>query len=221
MVAYATSSDVYGIGVPPGALSFPARLVEAADATGNTLELNGHALATDTAIQFTADDDGLLPAPLALATVYYARPVAGSDSLLQVAATAGGAAINLTTAGTAPFRLVRSVAASIASECDSHSRWVDSLLTGHVVPLTAPYPAWVVAVVAKRAARSLIRMLGLGGLQHVIDEADSVERDVLRMARSGLSLRDSAATASANLTTGASPTTTGRWGDDTNGTVVP
>ncbi len=205
MVAYATAADVYGIGVPPGALSFPSRLVESADATGDTVELNGHNLALDTAIQFTVDDDGVLPAPLAVATVYYAAPVAGSDSLLQVAASASGAAINLTTAGTAPFRIVRSVAASIASECELHSRWLDSLLTGHVVPLESPYPAWAVAVVAKRAARSLVRMLGLGGLQHIIDEADSVERDVLRMASSGLSLRDAAATAPANLATGGSP----------------
>lgn len=210
--SYATIEDVYLMGVPRGALISPARIVASVDVSSNRIEVEGHGLGVDAAIQFVADQGGVLPAPLAALTIYYAIPVAASDSMLQVAASVGGPAIDLTTAGTSPFRLHVPIGPSIEQELEAHSRWADTLLPAHQVPLEPPFPAWIVSVVAKRTAASMVRRLRRGDCQSILDEAADVTRDVLRMAKSAQPLRDAAATAPSNLATGSSPTFSSRWG---------
>ena len=196
-VVYATREDVYRVGLPRGSLASESRLISSADPATSRLELEGHGFSASSPVQFQIDTGGVLPAPLALLTVYYVVlvPVGGdySESLFQVSATSGGAAITLTTTGTAPFRGFVPFGLSIDRENENHSRWIDSLLPGEAAPLTAPFPAWVVDTVAKRTAASLVRQLGLGSFQGVIDEADSVTRDALRLAKNGIRIRDGGA----------------------------
>lgn len=209
MVAYADPSDLYDHGLPTG-LSFPSRLVESADPTGDTLELNGHSLALDKAIEFTTDDGGVLPAPLGVGTVYYAKPVDGSDSRLQIAATTGGAAINLTTAGTFPFRLVRSLDGVIEGAIAHWSSVVGRKLIGHVLPMGATVPSEVRSSVAKLAIRSVLRATMTSGYQSLIDEANAIEKSIDEMSANGSTLRDPDETEGANMATGASPPCTSR-----------
>lgn len=213
---YCSPADVYALGVPPGALVCPARVVSAADPDSDRLEIEGHGLADGQAVTMVTDPGGSLPSPLDLLTVYFVRLVEigvglTSDSMIQLAATVGGAAIDLTDPGNGSFRLAVGIGLSLEAEIEAQSRWFDSLITGHQVPLEDPIPQWVKSVVAKRTAASMVRQLRLGDMQSILDEAEHVTRDVLRMASSGLSLRDSAATPPANLAMGRSPQSSGAW----------
>ena len=211
MAVYATDADVYRQGIPSGALLKPARVAASADATGNTITLAAHGLELDDAITFTVDEGGVLPAPLATATVYYAIPVSGSDSLFQVATSEGGAAVNLTTAGTAVFRVAVPLSPALAALRETYSRWVDGLAIGHTVPFESPYPAWATHLVAIRTAAQAARMLGLSGERATrIFEAEAMAiADGMRLAK-GPTLRDDAATAGSNLAVGRSVSTTTR-----------
>lgn len=197
MVSYATRADLHAHGLPRGVLVEPARVVESADATSNRLTLEAHGLETDQAIQFRAHDGGALPSPLTATTVYYARPVSGSESLLEVAATAGGAAVDITTAGIAPFSLVVSLQPAIDAAIEYCSRYVDRHIIQHGVPLESPYPAEVVAIVAKLAAAELLRRLGMS--IPVIEEGARIARGELQTFAKGVPLRDERAPSTNNL----------------------
>lgn len=209
MVAVATAADLYEHGLPPG-ISFTSRLVESANATADTIEVNGHNIGLNKPVQFTVDDGGALPAPLVVDTVYYAKPVAGSDSLLQVAASEDVAAINLTTTGTAPFRIVRSISGVIEAAIAHWSMVVCRKLIGHVVPPEPPYPVELVGMVCKLSIRTVLRATRAGGFQQLIDEADKVEQFLAEISANGSTLRDDAATEGANIATGASPSACAR-----------
>lgn len=75
-------------------LMAPAQSVTA-DTGTEKITLAAHGFADGQAVQFT----GTLPAPLVAGTTYYVRDAATND--FKLAASVGGAAINLTTAGTA------------------------------------------------------------------------------------------------------------------------
>lgn len=196
--AYATREDVYRVGLPRGSIVDPARLVAAADPVTHRLQLEGHGFSQDTAVQLQVDLGGVLPTGLALMTIYYVVPVlvaAGipSESLFQLAAAPGtGSAIAFTDAGTAPFRCFVPFGQSIDRELEQHSRWIDSMLPMQSAPLSLPVPSWITSVVAKRAAASLVRQLGLNGCQAILDEAHEVTLDAIRMAKNGIALRGDA-----------------------------
>ncbi len=194
---YATRDDLLAHGLPAGVLVEPARVVSAADATTNRLTIEAHMFTADKPVQLRADPGGSLPAPLSESTVYYARPVSGSESLLELAATPGGATINLTTAGAAPFSIVETLGPKIDACLEEASRRVDMHLPAHSVPLEAPYPSVVVAIVAKLAAEDLIGRLGLS-IPAISDRARIAAAMLANLAR-GLPLRDSRATAPSNL----------------------
>ena len=88
-------------------------------------------------------------------TTYYAIKV--DDSRFKVAATAGGAAIDLTTAGVS---MVLVVALPVDEVLEFYSRFVDGLLPAHAVPLASPYPVTIVALVAELAAKRLQLIAG-------------------------------------------------------------
>jgi hypothetical protein len=142
---------------------------------------------------------GALPGGLSASVVYWALPVPGSSSLLQLSLTEGGAAIDLTSGGVAPFALVFPVSANIEANLEAISRDVDAMLPAHLVPLEAPYPEAVVSYVAVFAAWQTARALDQGevadGLQQLKDEWTT---KALRWSR-GVPLRDAAATGPANL----------------------
>lgn len=208
-VSYATREDIYRQGVPRGTLAVPARPIASVDTAANTLELEGHGLATDDPIQFRADAGGSLPSPLAEGATYFAKPYSDGDSRLQVAASEGGSAIDLTTAG-ANFSLIyagesgRMIDVAIARA----SRLVDRHLTAHQVPLALPYPVELVGAVAEIAAASVLAKLGRANDQ--IKEIAALAREDLKAIAAGIPLRDAAATPQVGIVRGTSPSTSTR-----------
>jgi hypothetical protein len=204
-VSYATRAQVYRL-VPRGTLGEAARVVANADASLDRLELGGHGFEDSDPLQFQVDQGGVLPAPLALLTVYYAKLVdigggVKSDGLLQVSASPGGAAINLTDVGTKPYRVYLPVDALIDVTNEIFSRWLDGKLPAHGVPLAAPYPAWVSDAVALRTAARLVRRKSLSQYAGLLAEEDTLLKDVASLVR-GIPLRDdSVVTGSTNLAT--------------------
>lgn len=117
-----TATSVRKMGEPLGSrtLWLKARLYEiigsyqeitAIDAATDTLTIAGHGLVTDQQIGFRAVAGGALPAEL-VGVLGYTKVVDADH--IQVAATAGGAAIDLTTAGSGDRYLIAMVDAAAA-----------------------------------------------------------------------------------------------------------
>lgn len=216
MTSYCSPEDVYVHGIPRGSLVSRGRLVGSVDIGANTLELEGHGLEVGAACQLRAADGGALPSPLSASAVYYALPVSGSDSLLQLSATEGGAAIDLTSSGVAPILLVVSLRPQLERSIEVYSRWADSLCIDQNVPFESDsIPMWVRHLVAKRVAADMARTLGLGSQAEQIFEAErQAILDGQRLARGGV-LRDASAASPTNLARGSSPMDTGRYSTTT------
>jgi hypothetical protein len=189
-MAYATRRDLYRYGLPRGALAMPGRVVESSLASSDTLTLDGHGLETGEAVLVRAVDGGTLSAPLAEGTTYYVIRV--TDSTFKLAASEGGAAINLTTNGD---QMMVAAELPVDDVLELYSRWLDDLLPAHAVPLTEPYPVIVVATVAELAAKKL---LDLSGQQSgIIDAAEIAAKAKLERWAKGLPVRDARVTNSA------------------------
>jgi len=149
---YCAQSDVYRF-VPPGMLSVPARMIATGDAAANTLTLQGHGMVDDSPFTLRIEAGGSMPSPLVAGTTYYAI-VVDADTF-QVAASAGGSAINLTTIGLYVLFVQQIPWAGLITEC---SAVVDQTVIGHVVPLvnddgTIPEPirSYTAVLLAMRA----------------------------------------------------------------------
>lgn len=177
-----------------GSLPSPSTLVASAIAGTDVFTLDGHGFETDDALAVHAADNGSLPSPLVAGTTYYAIRL--TDSTFKVAATVSGSAIDLTTTGV-------SVVVSRALDFDYwigvYSRWADTSLPGHLVPMgrDAAVPEVVECIVADLVAK---RMFGVSA--QASDTLKDMEiASVAQLARfaSGMPVRDANATASANL----------------------
>lgn len=191
MTAYATRQDLYRYAPVRGSLTSSSRIVSSSSATTDTLELEGHGLETDDTLQLRAVEGGTLSAPLVATTTYYAIKV--DDSRFKVAATAGGAAIDLTTAGVS---MVLVVALPVDEVLEFYSRFVDGLLPAHAVPLASPYPVTIVALVAELAAKRL--QLIAGTSSESMKEIEIGAQAQLQRYAAGIPLRDSRVTTSTN-----------------------
>ena len=155
-MSYSVAADVTAF-LPSGGLPNPAR-VATGSASGDYIESAAHGLATDDAVTFRAETDGSVPTGLTAGTTYYA--IVTSVDRFQASATAGGAAINLTSAGD---NFVFSAELPWAAWIDWADRQIDSFLPAHVVPVVEPYPAIVVTASAELAAWfGLSRTAGAG-----------------------------------------------------------
>ncbi len=192
-VSYATRSDVMGTGVPRGALVRPSREIARADVPSSSLEVEGHGLADDDVLSFQVDAAGVLPTPLALGVTYYAKVV--DEDHFQVAAAAGGIAIVLATAGTAPFALVVPIGPMIDKYTEIYSRWADRKCIAHVVPFVDPYPTEVVNIVA---LRTVLKVLGVLGRTIPNLEKQLVDEMADFLTFASTPLRDARATSPAN-----------------------
>jgi len=203
MAAYATRKDLYRYGLARGALANSGMSVGSATAATDLFELESHGLETDDAVLVRAADGGTLPSPLVAGTTYYVIRI--SESTFKVAASAGGAAINLTTNGTS---VIVTVPLPYDDVLEYYSRFVDDLLPAHIVPLESPYPVTVVATVAELAARRLQLMAGQSS--ESMAEIEVGAKAKLERWAKAIPLRDSAATGPTNLaivstSTGADP----------------
>ncbi len=189
---YCTRGDLYRFGLPRGVLGASGRLVDSSVASTDVVTLDGHGFETDDQIAFRAAEGGTLSSPLAAGTTYYAIHV--SDSTFKVAATAGGAAINLTTAGTS---MIVAVALPFDDVIEFYSRWVDGFAPAHVVPFTAgSVPIMVKAIVAELAAKKLMQLAGHAS--DAVNAAELVAKAQLERWSKGVPMRDAAATGPAN-----------------------
>ncbi len=192
MTAYATRRDVFRYGLARGTIAGEGRLVASSVASTNILELEGHGFETDDEVLVRAIEGGTLSAPLVAGTTYYVIRL--TDSTFQLAATAAGSAIDLTTNG---VTMLVSIALPFAEILEFYSRFVDAFLPAHLVPLEAPYPVTVVALVAELAAKRLQLIAGVSSV--AMTETELAAKAQLERWAKGIPLRDSAATASANL----------------------
>jgi hypothetical protein len=184
MANYCTTSDLYDFGLPRGGIPNPARLAAdpPASASTNAIELDGHGFATDDPVSFRAEAGGSLPAPLVAGTIYYAIPL--SEGYFSVAETAGGAAIDLTTAGSA---VVVHTPLPVDAAIEFASALIDDMLPAHVVPLTAPYPPIVVMSCAELAAAKLAARSGAASVS-LTAMADAARKRLERWGQ-GIPLR--------------------------------
>lgn len=148
-MAYCTPADAVAF-LPSGGLPNPARTAQGSS-SGNWIESDGHNLAEGALVEVRAETGGSVPGGLAESTTYYAKVLTASR--FQLAATLGGAAIDLTTAGT---NFVYWSPLPWEEWIEWADRVVDSFLPPHVVPLVAPYPD-----VARLASAELAAALGL------------------------------------------------------------
>jgi hypothetical protein len=193
MVAYATRRDVFRYGLPRGTLSSEGREVASCLASTDTLELESHGFETDDVVTVRAIQGGTLAAPLVAGTSYYVRRV--TDSTFQLAATAGGASINLTTDG---VTMIVSIPLPFDDVLEFYSRFVDGFLPAHAVPLKTPYDVTVVALVAELAAKKLQHLSGVSSVS--MAEFELGAKAQLERYAAGLPLRSVASTqASTNL----------------------
>ncbi len=190
VVAYCDDSDLYLYGLPRGAAAAEGRLVGEVDTAADTIELNAHGFTGDEPIAFRAEAGGSLPSPLVAGTTYYAAPV--DEWLFQVAASAGGAALNLTTAG-ANVVVITPLPREAAREWATAV--IDDMLPAHLVPLSAPYPP----IVRMTCAELANAKLGFSPAQKALtDIADAAQARLKRWA-SGVPIRGEDAPAPANL----------------------
>lgn len=166
----------------PGGIAFEGRLVESALASTDTFILDGHGFEDDTPVTVRAVAGGTVPSPLSESTTYYAKRV--SSSKFQLAASAGGAAINLTTDAVS---LLVAREPPFDNVIEFVSRWADAFFPAEAVPLTAPIHPLVKGVVADIAAKRLQNYDGK--LSAVVDAAEIAGKAMLERFAIGLPLR--------------------------------
>lgn len=213
---YCAPSDLYAFGLPRGSIPNPGRLLASASTTANTLTLDEHGLADDDEFRLRVEADGTMPGGLAAGTTYFAKVI--DESQFQARATAGGAAIDITSTGD-PERVLVIVPLPVTSWIRWSSRIIDELVPAHVVPLvkvdaakvredeagydagTGAYPEIITITAAELAAG---KGLGFGGassrtLTKAIDEA----RKRLEVWGKGIPVRNAPGQTPANLATSA------------------
>lgn len=148
-MGYCTPSDMYGYGLPRGAIPNPGRLAASVSTSANTIELGDHGFSDDDPVELRAESGGSLPAPLVAGTTYYAIEV--SSALFQLSEDPGGPAIDLTSAGS---RIVVIAPLPVAKAIAFATGVIDDAVPAHLVPIDNPPPI-IVATCAELAAAKL------------------------------------------------------------------
>lgn len=209
--AYCSSADVYQA-FPPGSFPNPGRLVADVETATEIMTLDGHGFAEDAALVFRAESGGSLPAPLVAGTTYYAIPL--GDSTFSVAASAGGAAIDLTTAGSS---IVVTGSLPWDAVIEEASAIIDDVLIAQAVPLD-PVPAIVKRVAAQLAGRLMQQFCGVASNAPVTDDIASAQSILQRWVK-GYQVRGPVEPQPANLAVTASSGNTPRAWYPTGGTL--
>jgi hypothetical protein len=177
MADYCDPSDIYTLGgLPRVALQLPIRQ---ATASGSTITLAAHGLATGDEVQVRAQSGGVLPTGIAAGTTYYWIRLSSDTG--QLAATSGGAAISLSTTGTVPWGVYSLPDAAIAAAITASSRIVDANCDSH-----GGYADYFIRqATAKIAVSEIARRLaneyrwGLDAIQAAVDGS----RDAIALLR--------------------------------------
>ena len=209
-MSYCVAADLYSWGLPRGALPNPGRLVDSVSSSANTVSLDVHGFEAGDPVSFRAESGGSLPAPLVAGTTYYAVPVSGD--VFSVAATAGGEAIDFSSAGA---RIIVIAPLPIASAIAFGAALIDDMLPGHVLPLIAPYPPLIVMTNAELAAGKLLARTGSASksLTEIVDQARKrLERWALGIPVRGENVQTPANLAASASVPYADPRGWNRWG---------
>ena len=179
--------------LPPGSVVSPAGMLASCLASTDTLTYDGHGLETDTEVTVRAAEvGGTLAAPLVAGTVYYAIRL--SNSAFRLAATAGGAAINITSNG---VEMTVTREPKFDDVIEFVSRWAELHLVAHEVPLVAPIPPLIRGVVADVSAKRLLNANGQASA--AVNEAEIAGKAILERLRPGVPLRGGTAQVPTNL----------------------
>lgn len=195
--------------LPPGAVVSPTGILASCLASSDVLTYDGHGLETDTQVTVRAASAGTLSAPLAEGTTYYAIRL--TNATFKLAATAGGAAINITSNGVEMF-VTREP--NFDDVIEFVSRWAEGFFPAHLVPFTAPIHPLVRGVVADVSAKRILNANGQDSA--AVNAAELAGKAILERYAAGMPLRGAAVTAPANLAITATSVSSGSdprgWG---------
>ena len=171
--------------LPPGTVVSPAGMLASCLASTDVLTYDGHGLETDDEVTVRAASAGTLSAPLVAGTVYYAIRL--TNSTFKLAASAGGAALNITSDG---VEMVVTREPKFDDVIEFVSRWADTFLPAHVVPLTAPIHPLVRGVVADVSAKRILNANGQDSA--AVTAAELAGKAILERHAAGMPLRGGA-----------------------------
>ena len=187
---YCSRADV-NARLPPGAIVSPSGILASCLAASNVLTYDGHGLETDRDVTVRAGDGGTLSAPLAEGTTYYAIRL--TNAAFKLAATAGGAAIDITSNGVSMIVTREPLYDDVI---EFVSRWADGFFPGHGVPFAAPIHPLVRGVVADVSAKRILNANGADSA--VVSAAEIAGKAILERHAGGVPLRASAVLTSTN-----------------------
>ncbi len=172
-----------------------AGLVGSSLADSNAITYEGHGLETDDPVTVRAIEGGALSDPLVGGTTYYVRRL--TNATFELAETVGGVAIDLTTDAVS---LVVARDPDFDMWIEFYSRWADSSLPAHIVPLGRKEPVHplVRGLVADMVAERMFNVSGQPSTEAMKSLEVATAAQLARFA-AGVPLRGAAATASANL----------------------
>lgn len=195
--------------LPPGAITSPTGILASCLASSDVLTYDGHGLETNDEVTVRAASAGTLSAPLVAGAVYYAIRL--TNSTFKLAASAGGAALNITSDG---VEMIVTREPKFDDVIEFVSRWADTFLPAHVVPLTAPIHPLVRGVVADVSAKRILNANGADSA--VVNAAELAGKAILERFAAGMPLRGGAAQVPANLAITATSVSSGAdprgWG---------
>ena len=188
---YCSRADVTAR-LPPGTVVSPAGMLASCLASTDVLTYDGHGLETDDEVTVRAASAGTLSAPLVAGTVYYAIRL--TNAAFKLAASAGGAALNITSDG---VEMVVTREPKFDDVIEFVSRWADTFLPAHVVPLTAPIHPLVRGVVADVSAKRILNANGQDSA--AVTAAELAGKAILERFAAGMPLRGGTAQTPSNL----------------------
>jgi len=195
--------------LPPGTVVSPAGMLASCLASTDVLTYDGHGLETDDEVTVRAASAGTLSAPLVAGTVYYAIRL--TNSAFKLAASAGGAALNITSDG---VEMIVTREPKFDDTIEFVSRWADTFLPSHVVPLTAPIHTLVRGVVADVSAKRILNANGQDSA--AVTAAELAGKAILERFAGGMPLRGGTAQVPSNLAITATSVSSGSdprgWG---------
>jgi len=178
--------------LPPGAITSPTGILASCLASSDVLTYDGHGLETNDEVTVRAASAGTLSAPLVAGAVYYAIRL--TNSTFKLAASAGGAALNITSDG---VEMIVTREPKFDDVIEFVSRWADTFLPAHVVPLTAPIHPLVRGVVADVSAKRILNANGADSA--VVNAAELAGKAILERFAAGMPLRGGTAQVPSNL----------------------
>ncbi len=195
--------------LPPGAVVSPAGILASCLASTDVLTYDGHGLETDDEVTVRAASAGTLSAPLAAGTTYYAIRL--SNAAFKLAATAGGAALNITSDG---VEMIVTREPKFDDTIEFVSRWAETFFPAHVVPFVAPIHPLVRGVVADVSAKRILNANAQDSA--AVNAAELAGKAILERFAAGMPLRGGTTQTPANLAITATSVSSGAdprgWG---------